>query len=189
MVSWPTLGFNFNFPTSVYVTFLFELPQAYVLQDWAIRPNINLQFTLRSEKTDFLFYIFSKIKELLAKLLQKNWEFAQFFLAVALKKTVVTTAQLLQFVAHSSITFDPVYLSKKEKKEKESNRPPVKTNLKQGAHIHHPTAWLVPHACAKPYHSGSDSHGQQFCPHWGSSAWHSRRVHERGKSPCIKVLL
>ena len=38
------------------------------------------------------------------KLLQKNREFAQFFLAVALKKTAVTTAQLLQFVAYSSIT-------------------------------------------------------------------------------------
>ena len=48
------------------------------------------------------------------KLLQKNREFAQFFLAVALKKTAVTTVQLLQFVAHShsSITCDPVYLSK-----------------------------------------------------------------------------
>ena len=48
------------------------------------------------------------------KLLQKNREFAQFFLAVALKKTAATTAQLLQFVAHShsSITCDPVYLSK-----------------------------------------------------------------------------
>ena len=29
------------------------------------------------------------------------------------------------------------------------------------------------------YHPGSDSHGQKFCPHWGSSAWHSRRVHEQ----------
>ena len=63
-------------------------------------------------------------------------------------------------------------------------RLPVKTNVKQGAHIHQPTAWLVPHA--QPYHQGSDSHGQQFCPHSGSSAWHSRRVHERTKSPCIK---
>ena len=32
----------------------------------------------------------------------------------------------------------------------------------------------------------SGSHGQLFLPHWGSSAWHSRRVNERGKSPCIK---
>ena len=100
-----------------------------------------------------------------------------------LKNTVVTTAQLLQFVAHSSIIFDPVYLSKKKK---ESNRPPVKTNLKQGAHIHQPKARLVPHAFAQPYHPGSDSHRQLFRPYWGSSAWHSRRVHERGKSPCIK---
>ena len=88
---------------------------------------------------------------------------------VALKKTVVTTAQLLQFVAHSSIAFDPVYLSKTQ----EYNRPPGKTNLKQGANIHQPTAWPVPHACAQPYPPGSDSHGQLFCPYWGSSAWHS----------------
>ena len=61
------------------------------------------------------FFLFSKIEELFAKLLQKNREFAQFFLAVALKKTAFTTAQLLQFVAHSSITCDPVYLSNKIK--------------------------------------------------------------------------
>ena len=43
----------------------------------------------------------------------ENRQFAQFFVAVALKKTVVTTAQLLQFVAHSSTDkFDPVYRSK-----------------------------------------------------------------------------
>ena len=45
------------------------------------------------------------------KLSQKNREFVQFFLAVVLKKTAVTTAQLLQFVAHSSITCDPVYIA------------------------------------------------------------------------------
>ena len=61
-----------------------------------------------------------------------------------------------------------------------------KTNLKQGAHIHQPTVWAVPHACAQPYYSGSGSHGQLFRPYWGSSAWHSCRVNERGKSPCIK---
>jgi len=43
--------------------------------------------------------LFFERKELFAKLLQKNSEFAQFFLAVALKKTVVTTAQLLQCTA------------------------------------------------------------------------------------------
>ena len=63
------------------------------------------------------------------KLLQKNREFAQFFLAVALKTTAVTTTQLLQFVAHSSITCNPVYLSKKEK----SNRPPVVASGKRKA--------------------------------------------------------
>ena len=61
-----------------------------------------------------------------------------------------------------------------------------KTNLKQGTHIHQPTTWPVPHACAQPYHPGSGSHGQLFRPYWGSSACHSRRVHERGESPCIK---
>ena len=45
-----------------------------------------------------------------------------------------------------------------------------KTNLKQGAHIHQPTAWPVPHACAQPYHQGNGSHGQLFRPYWGSSA-------------------
>ena len=35
-----------------------------------------------------------------------------------------------------------------------------KTNLKQGAHIHQPTTWPVPHACEQPYHLGSGSHEQ-----------------------------
>ena len=48
---------------------------------------------------------------------KKNREFAQFFLAVALKKTVVTTAQLLQFVVHSSITGDPVSFQKIKTKQ------------------------------------------------------------------------
>ena len=52
------------------------------------------------------------------------------------------------------------------------------TNLKQGAHIHQPTAWPVPYAYAQSYHPGSGSHGQLFRPYWGSSAWHSRRVNE-----------
>ena len=54
----------------------------------------------------------------------------------------------------------------------------VTSKLKQGAHIHQPTASPLPHA-------GSGSHGQLFRPYWRSSAWHS---HERGKpvykSPC-----
>ena len=61
-----------------------------------------------------------------------------------------------------------------------------KTKSQQGGHIHQPTAWPVPHACAQPYHPGSGSHGQQFRPYWGSSAWHSRRVNERGKFPPMK---
>ena len=82
--------------------FYSSFPRAYVLQYWAIRPKSNLQFTLRRENLNFLLYIFSKIKMLFA--IFKNY-FAQFFLTVALKKTVVTTAQLLQFVAHSSLTY------------------------------------------------------------------------------------
>ena len=35
-----------------------------------------------------------------------------------------------------------------------------KTKSQQGAHIHQPVAWPVPHACAQPYHPGSGSHGQ-----------------------------
>ena len=54
-----------------------------------------------------------------------------------------------------------------------------KTSLKQGAHIHQPKAWPVPHACAQPYHPGSGSHGQ---------LWHSCRVYERA-NPCLKNLL
>ena len=41
-----------------------------------------------------------------------------------------------------------------------------KTKLKQGAHIHQPTAWPVPHARAEPYRPGNGSHGQLFRPYW-----------------------
>ena len=51
----------------------------------------------------------------------------------------------------------------------------VTRKLRQGAHIHQPTASPLPHACAQPYHTGSGSHGALFRPYWGSSAWHSRR--------------
>ena len=33
------------------------------------------------------------------------------------------------------------------------------TKLKKEAHIHHPTAWPVPHTCAQPYHPQRGSHG------------------------------
>ena len=56
-------------------------------------------------------------------------------------------------------------------------------NLERGAHIHKPTTWPVPHACAHPHHAGSGSHGQLFRPNWGSSAWHSRRSVNR-ENPC-----
>ena len=42
----------------------------------------------------------------------------------------------------------------------------------------------VPYACAQPYHLGIGSHGQLFCPCWGSSARHSHRVNEWGLT-CI----
>ena len=45
--------------------------------------------------------------------------------------------------------------------------------------------WLVPYACAQPYHPGSGSHGQLFRRYRGSSAWHCHRVNERG-NPRIK---
>ena len=54
------------------------------------------------------------------------------------------------------------------------------------AHVHQAKAWPVPHACTQPYRQGSGSDGQLFCPYLGSAAWHSRRVNERGKSPCVK---
>ena len=46
----------------------------------------------------------------------------------------------------------------------------VTGKLKQKGHIHQPTTWPLPHACAQPYHAGSGSHGQLF----RSSAWHKR---------------
>ena len=51
----------------------------------------------------------------------------------------------------------------------------VTSKIKQGAHIHQPTAWPLPHACAQPYHADSGRHLQLFRSYWGSSAWHSRR--------------
>ena len=54
------------------------------------------------------------------------------------------------------------------------------------AHVQTATVWPVPYACAQPYHPGSGSHGELFRPYWGSSAWHSRRAKERGKTPCMK---
>ena len=61
----------------------------------------------------------------------------------------------------------------------------VTSKLRQGAHIHQPTAWPLPHPCAQPYHTGSGSHGRLFRPDWGSSAWHSRQS-VNWKNPCIK---
>ena len=53
-----------------------------------------------------------------------------------------------------------------------------KTNVRQGAHIHQPTAWPVPCACAQPYHPGSGSNGQLVFPYWGLPAWHSHGTSE-----------
>ena len=61
----------------------------------------------------------------------------------------------------------------------------VTSKLKQGTHIHQPTAWSLPHTCAQTYHAGSGSHKQLFRPYWGSSAWHSHRS-VTGQKPCIK---
>ena len=38
-------------------------------------------------------------------------------------------------------------------------------NLKQGAHLHRPTAGPAHHACAQPYHAGSGSHRQLVRPY------------------------
>ena len=59
----------------------------------------------------------------------------------------------------------------------------VTSKLKQGAHMHQPTVWPSPNACAQPDHEGSDSHGQLFRPYLGSSAWHTRRP-VTGENPC-----
>ena len=60
--------------------------------------------------------------------------------------------------------------------------------LKQGAHIHYPTAGSLPHACAQPYHAGSGSNGLLFRPYWSPPAWRSRWVNERGKPASQKTL-
>ena len=59
-------------------------------------------------------------------------------------------------------------ISEDDKNDSARNCLQNKTNLKQGAHMHQPTAWTVPHACAQPYHPGN---GSQTA--WGSSIWHS----------------
>ena len=41
-------------------------------------------------------------------------------------------------------------------------------------------AWLVPPACAEPYHLGSGS--QPFRPYWDSLTWHSRRTLRKDKA-------
>ena len=46
-------------------------------------------------------------------------------------------------------------ISEDDKNDSARNCLQNKTNLKQGAHMHQPTAWTVPHACAQPYHPGS----------------------------------
>ena len=95
---------------------------------------------------------------------------------------------IMQYLSYKAVALDEKvwpFLMSDELRSKNwlSN---CKTNLKQGAHIHQPTGWPVPCACAQRYHPGSGSHRQLFRPYWGWSAWHSRRVNERGKSPCIK---
>ena len=47
-----------------------------------------------------------------------------------------------------------------------------KTKVRQGAHIHQPTAWAEPRTCTLPYHPGSARNGQLVCPYWGLPAWH-----------------
>ena len=58
--------------------------------------------------------------------------------------------------------------SEDEKNDSARNCLQNKTNLKQGAHMHQPMAWTVPHPCAQPYHPGSGSQTAQ-----SSSIWHS----------------
>ena len=60
----------------------------------------------------------------------------------------------------------------------------VTSKLKQGAHIHQPTAWSLPHARVQRYYAGSGSYGQLFRHYWGSPAWHSRRS-VTGENLCI----
>ena len=61
-------------------------------------------------------------------------------------------------------------------------------NLKQGAHIHWPTARLVPHARTQPYCAGSGSHRQLFHPYWGPPVWQGGWVNEQGKLASQKPL-
>ena len=61
-----------------------------------------------------------------------------------------------------------------------------KKNLQQGAHIHQPTVWAVPHQGHSHITRAVVAMDNWFRSYWGSSALHSRRVNEQGKSPCIK---
>ena len=58
----------------------------------------------------------------------------------------------------------------------------------QVTHIHQPSAWPVPNACALSYHPGSGSRRQLFHPYQGSSAWYGRRTYERTTS-CFFVVV
>ena len=51
----------------------------------------------------------------------------------------------------------------------------VTSKLKQGAHIHQPTAWQLRHACAQPYQVAV-----------ATMAWHSRRS-VKGENQCFLV--
>ena len=49
----------------------------------------------------------------------------------------------------------------------------VTSKLKQGAHIHQPAAWQLPHTCAQPYQVAV-----------AAIAWHTRRS-VNGENPCF----
>ena len=51
---------------------------------------------------------------------------------------------------------------------------------------HQPMVWLIPYACAQPYHSDSGRHGHLYRPCY---AWHSRRAEIGLRSNIVCPLL
>ena len=74
-------------------------------------------------------------------------------------------------------------ISEDDKNDSARNCLQTKTNLKQGAHVHQPTVWTVPHACTQPYHPGS---GSQTA--WGSSIWHSTPLSASSTQHILELL-
>ena len=86
--------------------------------------------------------------------------------------TVKWQEEYTEKIRHKTLSGKKTKIKYKIKKKKK------KTKVRQGAHIHQPTAWAEPRTCTPPYHPGSGSNGQLVCPYWGLPAWHSHGTSE-----------